>query len=107
VSLLVRNDGDASIISSQRPQESNDCLNLLLRQILIELGGGHFPNCLAEGLGAAVMKIRRCRGDIPQAWHAKYFGIWRGERMEDAVPLEEIAAHIHALMAGDAAERLE
>src|SRR6516162_8066301 len=44
---------------------------------------------------------------IPQARYPQDFGFRRGERMKDAVPLEQVAADIDALVTGDAAERLE
>ena len=49
---------------------------------------------------------RRCR-HVAQARHAQDLGFRRGERVKDAVSLEEVAAEIHTLMTGDSTERLE
>jgi len=99
--------GHAAVSSGQGLQIGDDGLHLLVGQRRIQLGNAHFSNRIIERLGAAVMEVRRRRRDVPQARHAQDFGFGRPQRMEDPVPLEQIAADIHALMAGDAAQRLE
>src|SRR6202008_4344539 len=73
----------------------------------VELGACHLPHGLVERLRAAVVEIGRRRRHVAQAGHTQDVRLGRAERMEDATPLEKVAADIHALMAGDAAERLE
>src|SRR5882762_11418476 len=53
------------------------------------------------------MEIWRRRCDVPQTWHAQNFRLRRRQRMEYAMPLEEIAADIYALVAGTTSQRLE
>ena len=50
------------------------------------------------------MKIGRSGCHIPQAGDANQHRFWRAQRMENAVPLEKIAANIHPLVAGYAAQ---
>src|SRR4051794_35942050 len=95
-----RNDLVASKGPGQCSQEGDDGLNLVLRQVLIELRRRHLPHGVIQGRSAAVMKIRRCRRDIAQTGHTQDLGLRCRERTEDAVPLIEIASDIHTLMTG-------
>src|ERR1700676_590650 len=73
----------------------------------MQLSEAHFPNRVIEGLSAAVMKIRRCRRDIPQTWHAQNFRLRRRQWMEYSMSLEKIAADIYALVTGDTPQGFE
>src|SRR6202171_4407628 len=53
------------------------------------------------------MKIRWCRGDVPQAGHAQNFRFRRGQWMEYSVSLEKIAADIYPLVTGNTSQRFE
>ena len=71
------------------------------------MSGSHLADRFLEGRRAAVVEVgRRCR-HVAQARHTQDLGVRRGERVKDAVPLEQVAAYIHTLMTGDAADRLE
>src|ERR1700738_1406953 len=53
------------------------------------------------------MKIRWCRGDVPQAGHAQNFRFRRGQWMESSVSLEKIATDIYGLVTGNTSQRFE
>src|SRR5271166_3552495 len=53
------------------------------------------------------MEIGRGRRYVAQAGDAHQLRLWRTKRMEDTVPLKQVAADVHALVARDAAQRLE
>src|ERR1700735_5627096 len=53
------------------------------------------------------MKVRRRGRDVAQARNSNELGIGSAQSVKDAMTLKKIAADIHALMARDAAERLE
>ncbi len=92
------------ISAGQRTQEGDHSVDLLVRQRPIQLSNTHPPHSFLESRSAAVMEIGRRRRHVAEAGDAQDLGLRRGKRMKYAVPFEEIAADIHALMAGDAAE---
>src|SRR3954452_17160218 len=98
VSSWCRNDRMALIGSGQRLEERDNGIDFLLGEILVKLGGSHLPHGLGKCRGAAVVKIRRCRSDIAQTGHTQDLRLGRGKRMQDAMPLIEIAADVDALM---------
>src|SRR5882724_7962979 len=53
------------------------------------------------------MEIGRSGRHVTQAGDANQCGLRRAQWMENAMPLEEVAAYVDALVARDAAKRLE
>src|SRR5580704_11247278 len=105
--LARRNDRLAEIGPGQSVEERNDGLRLVVGQLSVKLCIAHLLNRTRQGGRASVVKIRRRDRDVPQTWDANDLGLGRGKRMKYSVPLVHVATHIDALMAGDAAERLE
>src|SRR6516225_9173522 len=97
-------DLSAAVFSGQGSQIGNDRLDLLVRECRVQLRHAHFANGVIECCGAAVMKIGRCGCDVAQAGHSQNFRLRRSERVEDSVPLKEIAAYVDALVTGNATQ---
>ena len=74
---------------------------------LIKLRATHLAYGVGKRRGAAVMEVGRGLGNIAQAGHAHDLGLSGDERAKYPLPLDQIAANVHALMAGHAAERFE
>ena len=72
-----------------------------------ELDNTHRPDRIRQRRRAAVVKIRRRGRHITQTGDANQYGLRRAQWMKNAVPLKEVASHIDALVARDAAKRLE
>src|SRR4051812_25067783 len=88
-------------------EKGDDRRHLRIRQQRVQLGLAHFTYRIIERWCTAVVEIGWRRRDVTQTWYAQNCRIWRGQRMEYAVALEQIAANIYALMAGDAAQGFE
>ena len=76
-------------------------------QHAVELSKAHRPDRLRQGGRAAIVEIGWRRRHVAQAGDAYQRGLRIADWMEDAASLEKVAAHIDALVAGDAAKRLE
>jgi hypothetical protein len=105
--LACRGDRLAEIRPGQSVQERDNGLRLVVGQRSVKLRITHRLDRLRQGGRASVVKIRRRDRDVPQAWDTKDFGLGRGKWVKYSVPLVHVATHIDALMARDAAERLE
>src|SRR3984957_11593393 len=105
--LARRADRLAEIGPGQSVQERDDSVRLVVGQRSVKLRITHRLDRLRQGGRASVVKIRRRARAVPQAWDTKDFGLGRGKWVKYSVPLVHVATHIDALMARDAAERLE
>src|ERR1700722_891301 len=105
--LACRGDRLAEIGPGQSVEERDDGLRLVVGQLSVKPRIAHLLDRLRQRGRASVVKIRRRNCDVPQAWDTKDLGLGRGKRVKYSVPLVHVAAHIDALMARDAAERLE
>src|SRR5262245_4498846 len=93
--------------AGQRREKRDDGSDLLISQLAVELRDPHRLDRLPQRRRTAVVEIGRGRSDVTQTGHANQFGLRRAQGMEDAVALKEIASNIDALVASDAAKRLE
>ena len=100
-------DRCTAIISDQAVKIGDNWRHLRIRQRRVQLGPRHFANRIIKRWCAAVVKVLGRRRNIAQAWHAQNCRIGRRQWMKYAVALEQVAADIDALMAGDAAQGFE
>ena len=105
--MAALRDGRAAIIAGQCLQEIDQPCHLLIRQGAVELRRGHSAHGVLEGRGAAIMEIGRGRCHVAQARNAHDLRRPLDQRTKHTLPLEQVAADVDALMAGDAAKRLE